>query len=269
MPGPLSPPPGGFGPPQGDPNSGFALRKLIDMNMGLAQQNQALLARYDQELRTRDERLAALYNQIAGFQSQQVRLQEQLASLSEQARQPSAKYVEDIPGRREPFIYSIDFTFETTNATATPAAQSSTFTVSQDGPFVATGVTAVYRVTSPTTQASFGRWRPVSSADPAFTITELGTAQGVADAPFDFEIEISDSGSNRNIQNNPIPSHLLGRGREFWWNFDAGWFLERNSAVRAVVTPLHPIGTASTTTDYLLRVSFPGYKILQPIDYKP
>jgi hypothetical protein len=58
---------------------------------------------------------------------------------------------------------------------------------------------------------------------------------------------------------------MLSRN-DWFFQFDVGWFLERASSVTATITPLLPAGN---DREILVKVSLPGYKILQPIDFKP
>lgn len=200
----------------------------------------------------------ALMEQAARDREEFKRVLERQAAI--ERRVPEAKYIEDIPGRREPFCYSMDITIPADSTVVQPGS----VVITQDGPFVATGLFAAYRITDANaTAAQRGKWRPVSSADPAFGISPTFVDPAVLQ-PIDFEIELTDGSSQRNLQNIPISSHMIARGREFWWNFDIGWFLERSSTITARVTPLH-----NMDFEGILKVSFPGYKVLQPIDWKP
>ena len=137
----------------------------------------------------------------------------------------------------------------------TTARTPGTFTVSQDGPFVALAVQAAWRETA---GVFAGRWVPPSSTE--MYIRNIGTFN-FANPPrpdvVDFEWEVSDGNSDRNWQDKPVPSAFLysTNGQPLYLP-EPQIFLP-NTTVTVSVTPVRPVTSAG-----LLKIAFWGYKAL-------
>ncbi len=186
--------------------------------------------------------------------------------------------LEDIPGRRRPFIYTVEIPIGV-NLTS---QVSQSFTISQDGPFIATRRMCTFlslhsfAYTDPQTNAqvtfngrSNGRFRPITSAcdivdsqhhvraDTGYWLYNslaanktqnipLGMQSMISDMSsfrtmeFDGYIELKNTGSALARQNRPIPT-------TFWTSqccagveLGALDFFERGEAVEVTVQPTHP-----------------------------
>ena len=129
------------------------------------------------------------------------------------------------------------------------------FTVSQDGPFVALAIQAAWRET---TGPFAGRWLPASST--VMYIRNIGSFNFAnpprPDVP-DLEFEISDGNSDRNWQDKPVPSAFLysTNGQPLW--LPEPQVFMPNTTVTVNVTPVRPI-----TSTGVLKLAFWGYKAL-------
>lgn len=179
-------------------------------------------------------------------------LKQKYADLKESA-DPQA-LAEKLPGKRVPFKYSLDL--EWTAGDENPI--SSSFTISQDGHFIATGLMGVSRATA---GLDIGRFRPASSLD--INLDGAGTFAAAA-VPLDFLFEIRDQNSDRAWQNAPMPSSLLFTTNSKGLYFPVGSFLDKNTTITVIGTPTRPPDEDSVTT-----ITFDGYKIVDPTPFRP
>jgi hypothetical protein len=185
--------------------------------------------------------------------------------------------VEDIPGRRVPYVLVIDIPIGPDEV----SVQEDSVTISQEGPFVAVRKMATfmsaleYQVTFPDeskarfTGRSFGRYRPIHSAwdindaqsDAIFTTPNPIDADGIFAAlgytstkstyrsmEFDGRIEVINAGSSYPRQNISVPSSLWTPQINAPQDLGCLDFFERGEVITARVTPNHannpPFGNA-------------------------
>jgi hypothetical protein len=176
------------------------------------------------------------------------------------ARQDTPKWLEDIPGRRVPFIAPINLTIEA-NSTTTVEGN---YTVSTDGPFVVTGLCIVYQKTEGAYQ---GIWGPASTLDAR--IAEIGQQHGYGylfDQPhcISGDWEIIDRGSGRNWQHRPVSSALFAPDVGGVYVLPLSHLFGENSVINVRFTPGVAVPYAGTAQFALL-----GYKIVQGDIYQP
>jgi hypothetical protein len=205
-------------------------------------------------------------------------------------------HIDDMPGKQLPFKFQINIPLEGGSATA----QTGTVTVSRDGPFVARRLYATCIITdAPLLTVSDpggdtwdytdmeGRFCPISSrqlyhmwAFPADNLPlqfPIANCDGWVPPPLDFEWEYSDGGSERNRQDKPISGDILARHDE------DGYFMNNEifaagTTISYVISPLRAVPTltlSNTDTppetdegplDLLFKVTFDGFKVLQPLE---
>jgi hypothetical protein len=184
-------------------------------------------------------------------------------------------HLDDMPGKQLPFKFQINIPLPGGTTSPTPG----TVTVSRDGPFVARRLFASCVITDapidvdPSLDYShmINRFMPVTSTKQynlwATNGTGLAASAGFGAGPFvppllDFEWEYSDGGSERNRQDKPISGDLLFREDE------DGYFM--NNEVFAAGTTIsfivHPLRAVPTDFDLLFKVTFDGFKVLQPLE---
>ena len=166
------------------------------------------------------------------------------------------RFIEDIPGKRVPYSYNINLTI--TNTTQTPG----TFTVSQDGPFLATQLLAAWRPTAGAdsgANAGAGRWRKINSI---WALASDGAGGTYRDPDtVDFEWRYSCSGSDRARQNEVLRSSVeLFSVHDRPYYLPIADFFERSTTVTVEATMLRTPLNAG-----ILKFQFIGYKLLQPI----
>lgn len=111
--------------------------------------------------------------------------------------------IDQIPGRRVIYHY-VDTQSFTVAANNGLRGNALVFNVSQDGPFVMTHYPLVmWRPNVATTATDYGMWRPISSWPLPDQIDDDNT--------IDISYEMSDSGSQRNLQNAAAPAGLISR----------------------------------------------------------
>jgi hypothetical protein len=206
-------------------------------------------------------------------------------------------HLDDMPGKLLPFKFQINIPLDGGSA----AAQTGTVTVSRDGPFISRRLyvtcivsdAPILTVEDPGGATwdfthMEGRFVPITSrwhythwAFPAVSIPlQWNPAAGVPGwepPPIDFEWEYSDGGSERNRQDKPISGDILARHDE------DGYFMNNEifAAGTTISFTVHPLRAVPTLTlsntdtppetdegplDLLLKVTFDGYKVLQPLE---
>ena len=186
---------------------------------------------------------------VAQLQNDQAKLQQDLQAL-QRAASPSTP---DLPAcqKKQTFAYSVEIPLKQGASSRTPG----TFTVSQDGPFVALALQAAWRET----QGPYaGRWLPPSSEELYVrSVSSFNFATAPRPDTCDFEFEITDGNSDRNWQDKPIPSSFLYSvaGQPAYLPVPA--MFPTNSTVTVSITPIRPV-----TADGILKFTFWGYKAL-------
>lgn len=212
--------------------------------------------------------------QLLGYAQAMKQQSEQLQSLiarmqvSGQCGDPKIQRIENIPGRRVPFDLLVDI--------AIPANQqgviTGSFTISQDGPFVAVARMATlvsafqYSVAdddgniSSFNGRSFGRYRPIHSAwdindgKPHVDVYMVEAAPGTGNPSMtspsntssfrsmegDFRIMTRNSGSQIPRSNIEVPSTFWTKSINEPWELGALDFMERGEVFTFEILPLHP-----------------------------
>jgi hypothetical protein len=170
------------------------------------------------------------------------------------------KWIEDIPGKRVPFIASIEINIDSGTTTRVEGQ----YPVTQDGPFVTTGMAMFWTRTSGAYQ---GYWMPATTYGMrmAMSSQQLGYG-GLFDNPCvaSFDVEVSDSGSDRNWQNISFASALFNPESGGIYMWPTAYMFATNSVARVYVTP-----TVAPDTDGTVAVLLLGYKIVQGVAYQP
>ena len=191
---------------------------------------------------------AALQSEILKIQTRLESSERKLAEMASTKERPW--YIEDIPGKRVPYWANITIDI----AASSTARVSGTYTVSQDGPFVATTLMAAFRPTGSSATA-INRWRMPSSVEPEIEVT-AGT---FGNDYLDFLWEVEDSGSNRQRQNRALPSSYLANGRVNLSELGVADFFERSSVITVYITPIR---TLATNREGTLHFTLVGFKLL-------
>jgi len=192
---------------------------------------------------------ADLARLVAQLQNDQAKLNADLLAL----QRATAPQTPGLPAcqKRQTFAYSVEIPLKQGSTQRTPG----TFSVSQDGPFVALALQAAWRETQ---GAYAGRWMPPSSEE--LYIRAAGSfnfANPPRPDPVDFEYEITDGNSDRNWQDKPIPSSFLYSVAGQPAYLPVPGVFPTNSTVTVTVTPIRPV-----TADGILKFTFWGYKAL-------
>ena len=185
------------------------------------------------------------------LQTDQAQLATDLDALKQASQPPSQPPGLPACQKQQTFAYSVEIPLAQGANSRTPG----TFTVSQDGPFVALALQAAWRETQ---GAYAGRWLPPSSEEVYLrSVATFNFAMPPRPDVIDFEFEISDGNSDRNWQDKPIPSSFLySVGGQPAYLPVPGVFAT-NSTVTVAVTPIRPVTAAG-----ILKLTFWGYKAL-------
>lgn len=190
-------------------------------------------------LRQEQENRKALEQQFA----QQVAHMKGLIESMTQGR-AQLKTIEDLPGKRVQYWLSLDLTITASTATVTKSVE-----VGRDGPLVVTAIMAAWKPDSGAT----GLWRPVASTS-IQSITDMAVAETHI---LDFTFEITDRGSDRKWQNNPIPSAYLYGIADRPAYLSVSCVFEPTSTIEVAITP-----TVAPSEAGKLNFCFQGYKII-------
>lgn len=202
--------------------------------------------------------LAALRKSQSDVAQLQRGQQELQTLIAKNANAP--KYVEDIPGTRANFIATIDITI----AANSTSRVEGTYSVSTDGPFVCTGIAMFFQRT---TGAYAGPWVPATTVNARMAPASQGLGfQYIYDNPVlgSFDVEIAESGADRNWQNSPFSSGLFSPKLGCAYVLPVAGIFGRNAVVIARVTP-----TVAQAVAGKVQVILLGYKILQGSSIQP
>lgn len=211
---------------------------------------------------TLEQQLAALYAQQRTDRANNVKMAQQMQEMKSllEAAGDAPKYIENMPGKRVPYMAGISITIAANSA----ARAEGTFTVSRDGPFV---VTALQMSWMRTSGAYAGWWGPATTFDsriaPASQQLGLG---GIFDQIMvhSFDCEIADKGSDRNWQNIAFASTLFSPQAGGIYGLPVSYLFDTNSVAEVKVTPTAPQNVSGKVLVELL-----GYKIVQGSTYQP
>ena len=203
--------------------------------------------------------LASQLKKQASEIKSQGQILEELKTLMQTAAD-APKWIEDIPGKRVPYVAQVDITVPA----GSTARLEGTYPIPQDGAFVNTGVAMFWRRTS---GAYTGMWMPATTYDlkMADSSQQLGYG-GLFDNPCvaSFNVELSDSGSDREWQNVAFASALFNPQSGGIYMWPAAYLFDTNSVARVRVTP-----TIAPLVAGVCAVLLLGYKIVQGVAYQP
>jgi len=225
------------------------------------------------------DKFADRLNQI---QDENERLSAQLQDerAAREALERQQVHIDDMPGKQLPFKFQINVNL----AGGGQSPVTGTVNVSRDGPFICRRIFASAIITDApiledggTTEDysdMIGRFVPISSR------TEYNSwARDVDDfvpdsyvpPPLDFEWEYSDGGSERNRQDKPISGDILFR------RDDDGYLMNNEifaagTTISFIVHPLRAVptltfGADSGPIDLQVKITFDGFKVLQPLEF--
>lgn len=189
-------------------------------------------------------------------QKQDATIEQMMELLAGAADAP--KYIQNINGRRVPFWAPVEITI----AAGSTSKAEAQFTVSQDGPFVITGIGVWFRAT----EGPYPIWGPGNTARAA--ISEVSQHHGygrLLNQPhcISCDIEMTDQGSGRVLQERAITSAAFNSS-EGPLPLSLEYLLEPNSVLKVSATPT--LGTLYAGT---IQVVLFGYKIVQGPAYQP
>ena len=204
----------------------------------------------------------ALWSELKKSQAQSSDLSkivDELKTLMQTAAD-APKWIEDIPGKRVPYIAQIEITI----TSGSTQRSEGTYAIPQDGAFVNTGIAMFWRRTSGAYQ---GLWMPATTygLKMADSSQQLGFG-GLFDNPCvaSFNGELSDSGSDRQWQNIAFSSALFNPESGGIYMWPSAYLFDTSSVARVYVTP-----TVAPDTDGVVAVLLLGYKIVQGVAYQP
>jgi len=205
------------------------------------------------------DQLAAAIRKQGGQNAQLQQAVQQLQGFM-QGIASTPKWIEDIPGKRQPHFEVIELVFPA-NSTA---ERSGVSTVSVDGPFICTAVALFWKKTS---GAYTGVWGPATAF--GARIAPIGQEQGferIFDQPHcaSFTIEIVAHGNQNLWQNQPISSALWSPEAGGVYVLPSSHLFPRASSIQLKATP-----DVEMTYSGLLQGIFLGYRILQGYQYQP
>jgi hypothetical protein len=241
----------------------------------------------------------AVATEFRKLQQEQAAMQQELdrvAGLLDKERQARLAlekeevHIDDMPGKQLPFKFQINIPLSGGESAPT----TGTVTVSRDGPFIARRIFASVLITdAPLLEVTDpgpatwdfthmeGRFAPRSSRECCDYLQWARAAVDFAEPslvfpPLDFEYEYSDGGSERNRQDKPISGDILAMKDE------DGYFMNNEifAAGTTISFTVHPLRSIPTLTlsntdgsdidsgplDIILKVTFDGFKVLQPLE---
>jgi len=177
-----------------------------------------------------------------------------------QQNQDAPAFIDQIPGRRVPYLDPVEITVPA-NSTQRLQGRAS---ISQDGPFVIQAIALFYERTAGPYALSY---KPATTVDQkmADQAMQLGN-QFIFNNPIgvDFDIEITDSASDRNWQNIGFPSALCAEAVGYMYMLPVSYLADPNTVIRIYATPKIAQVNAGQLTAVLT-----GYKIVQGASYQP
>lgn len=200
-------------------------------------------------------------------------------------------HIDDMPGKQLPFRFQINIPLP--GGTDSPV--TGTVSVSRDGPFIARRLYASVLITdAPLLEVEgpppitwdythmVGRFAPRSSRECCDYLEWARAAVDFTEAslvfpPLDFEYSYDDGGSERNRQDKPISGDILAMRDEdgYFMNnemFAAGTTISftvhplREVPILTLTDPIDPQVSDEGPLDLILKVTFDGFKVLQPLE---
>lgn len=206
-----------------------------------------------------DPRTAAAFKQLAARTGVLQQAVDQLMAL-QKAATDAPKWIEQIPGRRVPFVAAIDLLIGANNT----AKVEDNYTVTEDGQFVVTGIGAYFQKTA---GVGAGIWGYASAADGRLANPALPAGYaGIFDQPhiISGDVSIVDRGSDRRWSNRDFSSALFSPQAGGVYILPVSCLMPRNAVLEVGFTPSVAIPhTGKVQIDLL------GYKIVQGSTYAP
>jgi len=206
-----------------------------------------------------DRRVLAAFKQLSTKVATQEQYINQLMAL-QKAAVDAPKWVEQIPGRRVPFHAPINLSIE---ADSTSKVEG-TYSVTEDGPFVVTGIACFFKKTSGAYANIWGH----ATASTA-RIAQAGQQHGyqyLFDQPhiISGDFNITDRGSDRKWESADVSSALYSPEGGGAYVLPIACLFGRNSVIEVGFAPNPSIPYTGTVQMILL-----GYKIVQGATYQP
>jgi hypothetical protein len=207
---------------------------------------------------TQNRAAAAIANMAMRLKQHEAQLT-QLTAL-QKATADAPKWIEQIPGRRVPYWGVIDLPIIGNSTSKVDGI----YNVSEDGPYVVTGIGMFYKLTTGDAAGVWGYATAAGSRIPA-ALPSPGFL-GILDQPHvtSGSVRIVDRGSDRNWQNKPVASALFSPEAGGIYVLPVACLFDRNSAIEASFQP----GLAVAETG-LVECVLCGYKIVQGQSYQP
>jgi hypothetical protein len=208
-----------------------------------------------------DQRTAAAIKGLAAKAKTQEAQLNQLLAL-QKASVDAPKWIEQIPGRRVPFWGIIDLTISADST----AKVDGTYSVTEDGPFVVTGVALFFKKTSGSYAGIYGYANAAGSRIASGSTGMQHGYQYLTDQPWVISgsLQIADRGSDRNWQNKEVSSALFSPEAGGVYVLPTACLFDRNSVIEVGFTPGVSIPYSGSVQCVLL-----GYKIVQGQNYQP
>lgn len=208
-----------------------------------------------------DQRTASALKQLLTRVKQQEAQLNQLTAL-QKASADAPKWIEQIPGRRVSFWAVIEMTI---SADSTSQVDG-TYQVTEDGPFVVTGVGLFFQKTS---GAYANIWGYASAGGAKIAAGTTGQQHGyeyLFDQPhvISGDFKLIDRGSDRNWQSKEVASALFSPEAGGIYALPVGVLFSQSSVVEAKFTPGNSIPYSGKVQCVLC-----GYKIVQGQTYQP
>lgn len=190
---------------------------------------------------------------------QQQQFIDQMMAL-QKAATDSPKWIEQLPGRRVPFMAPVNLTIEADSTSQV----SGTYSVTEDGPFVVTGVAIFFKKTSGAYANIWGH-----GAASCARIAPTGQQHGYGylfDQPhvISGDVAITDRGSDRKWESADVASALYSPEGGGAYVLPIACLFGRNTVIEVAYTPNPAIPYSGTVQVILL-----GYKIVQGATYQP
>jgi len=202
----------------------------------------------------------------AGVSSLATRLKQHEAQLQQltalqKATADAPKWIEQIPGRRVPYWGVIDLLIEPNSTSKVDGL----FNVSEDGPYVVTGIGMFYKLTGDADAAGVWGYATAAGSRIPAVVPSVGFLN-ILDQPHvtSGSIRIVDRGSDRQWQNKPVASALFSPEAGGIYVLPVACLFDRNSAIEASFQP-----GLSVPDSGVVECVLCGYKIVQGQSYQP
>jgi hypothetical protein len=161
------------------------------------------------------------------------------------------RFIEDIPGPRQPYYYVLQIPFHLGDT----AQNQSSVTIATDGPFICTAMSAYYKMTSGQV-GTIGAWMPVTTLP-----FNIYNAAGPPAGAVEFSFRILTGGSGRQWQSDWLPAPMIhGWADSPHYTGVKGW-VDRTNTLTVQARPEFAVPSNGD-----VWFIFEGYQILTPVD---